>query len=135
MKFEAENDAVYSALIVPEHLCGWNGLIHGGVITTILDEIMSWSAIHLLKKLVMTKTMTVDFIQTLHVGDQLTARGKIINVSTKHEANIEGVLYNSNNELCAKSTGTFATFSPKVAKRLGIIRDERAEWISQLLKN
>ena len=135
MKFESDNDAVVSTLAVPKHLCGWNGLIHGGVITTILDEIMSWSAIHLLKMLVMTKTMTVDFINPLHVGDQLTAKGKILKVTSRHEAIIEGLLTNSNEEICAKSEGTFATFSPKVAIRLGIIRGERAEWLSQQLGN
>ena len=135
MKFEAGHDTVVSNLTVPKHLCGWNGLIHGGVITTILDEIMSWSAIHLLKKLVMTKTMTVDFISPLHVGDQLTAKGQILKVSSRHEAVIEGFLSNSDNEICAKSEGIFATFSPKVAIRLGIIRDERAKWLSQLLSD
>jgi len=95
---------------------------------------MSWSAIHLLKKLVMTKTMTVDFIHPLHVGDDLTAKGSISKVSSKHEALIEGVICNSDDEICAKSAGTFATFSPKVARRLGIIRNERAEWLSRLLE-
>jgi acyl-coenzyme A thioesterase PaaI-like protein len=50
-------------LTVPEHLCGWSKMVHGGVVTTILDEIMSWSALYLLKKVIVTRTMTIEFIK------------------------------------------------------------------------
>ena len=45
MNFFADDSSVYSEVTVPKHLCGWNNLIHGGVLSTILDEIMSWAAI------------------------------------------------------------------------------------------
>ena len=51
MEFYHADDAVlHSWLVVPDHLRGWNDLVHGGVISTILDEIMSWTAISMLKK-------------------------------------------------------------------------------------
>ena len=37
MTFYANETAVFSKVTVPEHLCGWNNLVHGGVLSTILD--------------------------------------------------------------------------------------------------
>ncbi len=45
MRFYTDDTALYSWLNVPTHLCGWDGIVHGGVLSTILDEIMGWSAI------------------------------------------------------------------------------------------
>ena len=42
MTFYTDERSVYSWVTVPGHLRGWDNLIHGGVISAILDEIMSW---------------------------------------------------------------------------------------------
>jgi len=31
-------------IAVPEKFCGWEGIIHGGIISTLLDEIMAYAA-------------------------------------------------------------------------------------------
>ena len=63
MKFYADDNTVYSDITVPDHLCGWSNITHGGVLTTILDEIMSWTALHFIKRITMTKTMEIEFIK------------------------------------------------------------------------
>ena len=37
---------------------------------------------------------------------------------------MEGLIYNKDGELCAKSTGTVALLTPDIAKRLGIMDDD-----------
>ena len=46
-----EGDTAVSWLSVPDHLCGWANMVHGGIISTILDEAMGWAALVILKKL------------------------------------------------------------------------------------
>ena len=86
MKFYTQDSSVYSRLKVPDHLCGWDRLVHGGVISTILDEIMSWSGIYLLKQITMTKSMTVDFIKPVYINSDLKAEGKVLEKIGRHEA-------------------------------------------------
>jgi len=124
MTFATDGVSVISSLKVPEHLCGWNHLVHGGVIATILDEIMSWTAIHLLKKIILTKSVSIEFIKPVFIGNMLTAKGRVIEVKSKREALMEGVIINDRNELCARSQGTFVLFSVEVAKRLKIMDAE-----------
>ena len=132
MSFYTNETAVYSKVTVPEHLCGWNNLVHGGVLTTILDEIMSWSAIYLLKRVSMTKSMTVDFLKPVYVGNPLKVEGTVADKKGKHEALMQGRIYNENDVCCASASGTFAVFSPAVAKRLSITDGESLKWFEKI---
>ena len=132
MKFYTRDSAVISRLTVPAHLCGWDRLVHGGVISTILDEIMSWTGIYMLKQITMTKSMTVDFIKPVYINSELKIEGNVLEKTGKHEALLEGRMYNEKGTLCAKSRGNFAIFSPAVAKRLGIAQKEHLEWFEEI---
>jgi len=78
MRFLAGEDRVVSRLTIPEHLRGWSNLAHGGVLSTILDEIMSWTAIHLLRRVILTKSMTVNFKKPVYVEKPVEAVGRIV---------------------------------------------------------
>ena len=132
MEFYANDSSVFSLVKVPEHLCGWDKLVHGGVLSTILDEIMSWAAIYLLKRVTMTKSMTIDFLKPVFIEHSLKAEGKVLEIKNKHEAVMEGILSNSDGTVCARSTGNLAIFSPAVAKRLGIANEEHLDWFERI---
>lgn len=134
MSFWANETSVTSTVTVPEHLCGWNNLVHGGVLSTILDEIMSWATIHLLKQVPMTKSISIDFIKPVYVGNPLKVHGRVLEKISRREALMEGKILNADNVCCAKATGTFAIFSPAVAKRLQITDNESLKWFEQVFK-
>jgi acyl-coenzyme A thioesterase PaaI-like protein len=121
MRFYANANSVVSRLTVPEHMRGWSTLVHGGVISTILDEIMSWTAMHLIQSIILTKSMTVEFRKPIHVTQELKAVGKIAALETDREAKLEGALYDAQEVLCARAEGVFAVLKPKVALKLGIV--------------
>jgi uncharacterized protein (TIGR00369 family) len=132
MKFYTNEVSVFSEVTVPNHLCGWNNLIHGGVLSTILDEVMSWAAIYLLKRITLTKSMTIDFLKPVYIGHPLKAEGKVLEIKGKHEAVMEGILSNSDGTICTRSTAHFAIFSPAVARRLGIANEEHLNWFERI---
>lgn len=132
MNFFADPDTVFSKVTIPDHLCGWSNIAHGGVLTTILDEIMSWTALHFLKRITMTKSMNIEFIKPVYIRNPLKAEGKVLEVTGKHAAVMEGILYNDKGVACAKSTANFAIFSPKVAKRFGIADDTSLKFFANV---
>lgn len=134
MAFLADETTVISNITVPEHLCGWNNLVHGGVLSTILDEIMSWATIHLLKQVPMTKSICIDFMKPVYVGIPLKAEGRVLEKISRREALMEGKILNADDVCCAKATGTFAVFSPAVAKRLNITDNQSLRWFEQVFK-
>jgi len=132
MTFFASDDAVYSRIAIPAHLCGWNGVAHGGVVSTILDETMSWAAMVQLKRLGFTQKMTVEFIKTVAVGALMEAESRVLEVRDNREAVVEGVLTDGEGNVCARAQGTFRIFSPSVARRLKIVDDKMLAWFHGL---
>jgi uncharacterized protein (TIGR00369 family) len=131
MRFFTDGSAVYSRVKVPEHLCGWSNIVHGGVLTTILDEVMSWSAIILLKRIALTRGIAVEFIKPVQVGGELKAEGRV-RESGKNDAVTEGVLYDASGEPCARASATFKVFSPAVARRLAIADEASIAWFERI---
>ena len=121
MRFTTNGDSVFSDVTVPGHMSGWNSMVHGGILSVILDEIMSWAVLNLLKKMALTRTMTIEFLKPVSIHQNLRAEGKPEAVVGKHEALVHGFVYNEKGELCAKSTGNFALLTPKLATRMGIV--------------
>ena len=53
-----------------DHYVGWENVIHGGILTTILDDMMGPPARHLNVKVV-TAHLDIDFRTPAYVGDEL----------------------------------------------------------------
>ena len=123
MRFYTDEKSVYSKLEVPEHLCGWNNLVHGGVLSTILDEIMSWSVIYLLKRFILTKSISVDFLKPVYIQKEIIAEGSIIERVNDREVTASGRLY-FNGGLAARSTGRIALLTMESMKSIGLADEE-----------
>lgn len=134
MKFYTDGQSLFSWVTVPGHLCGWDNLVHGGVLATILDEIMGWTAIHTLKKFTLTRAMSVEYLKPVHVGEQVRVQGKVIAVKGTREATVEGHLYKGADTLCAKATGTFRLFTAESMVRLGIVGKEALKRFDYLVE-
>lgn len=100
--------------------------------STILDEIMSWAALYLLRRIILTESMTVEFIKPVIIGETMEAGGGVLELKGRRDAIIEGVITNSAEQVCARSTGIFKTFSPAVAQRLKIADDAMLKWFESL---
>lgn len=121
MHFKTDDSKVYSRVAVPAAMAGWDATVHGGIISTMLDEIMGWSVIYLLGKIGVTKTMTVTFMKPISVEEELTVIGSVQQVQTGRQVLVTGEIYNAGNVLCAKASGEFASMTPQAAVRLGVM--------------
>lgn len=134
MEFFTDGERVLAWPTVPEHLSGWGRIVHGGVITTMLDEIMGWSALHLLKRMTLTKSILVDFLKPVYVGEELKLEGKPLESKGEREAVIQSALYDPEGQLCARATGVFALFTIDAMKKRGIVADEILDAIEPFIR-
>ncbi len=126
MTFATNGKELRSALIVPEHTKGWSNLVHGGILTTILDEIMSWTAIHLTHNFILTRNITVKFKKPVYVGTPLTTTSTIKEVNGK-EALLEAYINDADGNLCCTSEANVVLFSPAEFSRLNIVPQDFLE--------
>ena len=123
MKFESNGEKLRSDLVVPEHLRGWSSLAHGGILATILDETMSWSAIHLFRKFILTQNMNVEFKKPVYIGEKIRSYGIVKERINKRKAVLKAEIRNAENEVCAAGQGKFVLFEPDEFKKLGLVPD------------
>lgn len=135
MKFYSteRRDAVVSWLTVPEHLCGWSNVVHGGIISTILDEAMGWAALVILKKLVVSKSITVDFIKPVLIGKEIRVEGKVSKINSAREAVLQGCIYNDNSEICARSSSLVSLFSSESMRKMGFTDQKMLSDMEQVM--
>jgi acyl-coenzyme A thioesterase PaaI-like protein len=85
---------------------------------------MSWTAIQLLRKMILTKSVKVDFLKPLFTGRGLEGRGRIYTEVSPREAIVESSIFDSNGTCCSKGRGTFALITPEFARKQGLISEK-----------
>jgi uncharacterized protein (TIGR00369 family) len=108
---KASAGSITAEFIVRADQCNHANILHGGIITTILDEIMGMTLITVeIEHLYVTINLHVDFLFGAKAGEKVTAVSEIYRVGKKI-ANIEAKLYNEEGKLLAKSTSNLAATS------------------------
>ncbi|MGB3224114.1 MAG: PaaI family thioesterase [Desulforhopalus sp.] len=104
-------------------------MVHGGVISisTILDETMSWAAIFLLKRFILTKQMTIQFHRPVYVGSSLSGIGSIKERIRECKAIIKAELFDDKGELRASSEGEFVLNTKEQFTKMEIIPVEELQ--------
>jgi acyl-coenzyme A thioesterase PaaI-like protein len=107
IEFVKDTDAVQASWLPAEGWESFQGTIHGGIITTVLDEAMSKAVIsqdwHAL-----TVELTVRFRQRVSPGDRLRVRGWIKD-RRKRRIRTEATLTADSGEELAHAWATFLT--------------------------
>lgn len=106
--FEHEGDICRASFVAgPEHQ-GWNGVMHGGLLTTILDEAMAqWLCSRDLS--VMTAEMTTRFVNPVPIGSKLTIESRLV-ANKRRLFLMEANALLPDGAVAAKATAKFVPF-------------------------
>lgn len=76
MEVSFRDNKAISRLALKREFQGWSDIVHGGMLATILDEIMAHAVIHYVGQAV-TTSLQVTFRAPLHVGEAFEAVGYV----------------------------------------------------------
>jgi uncharacterized protein (TIGR00369 family) len=106
----ADGSGVWAAFTPRPEDEGYGGMVHGGIVTTLLDEAMAW-AISTRGIWAVTAKIEVRFRRPVAIGSPLRAlgrlaadRGRLIETAGEVRRDVDG-------ELLAEATATFARVS------------------------
>jgi uncharacterized protein (TIGR00369 family) len=136
MKFYVNEkmDSVVSWYSVPDHLCGWGDVVHGGIISTMLDEAMGWACITILRKFLLSKNIAVDFMKPVFIGKEIRVEGNVLKINSEREAVMQGLIFNDNNDICARSSSVVSLFTLEAVKKMGVIDDKILRYFEQTMR-
>jgi len=135
MEFYGNDRLVFSEMDVPDYMAGWNGVVHGGILSSMLDEVMAWGAIFLTERFILTKTMTVNYHKPTLMHERLRAEAEIEERTSEREVIMRGRILNSKSEVSVSATGTFALFSPESIKKIGIIDAKQVDEFMTIMES
>jgi acyl-coenzyme A thioesterase PaaI-like protein len=123
LRFAPDGDGMRALFIPgPEHQ-GFGGIVHGGIISTILDEAMAWATAHA-GFWAMTSDIRVRFRRPLNIGDSTVVTARV--------SGVRGRLVTTSGELALASDGsTVATASATFVK---VDAELEAAWRARYLR-
>lgn len=93
-----ERGGVWADFVPAERFEGYTGMVHGGVISAVLDEVMAWS-LYRLQTWAVTAEMSVRYRVPVQVGEltratgwQIAARGRRIEMAGEIRRQRDGVV-------------------------------------------
>jgi acyl-coenzyme A thioesterase PaaI-like protein len=73
------DDQVFCRFHAKEEFSGFSNILHGGIQSTILDEVMWWAAFESRNLLCLTQTMEIEFRSPVHTGSDIVAMARVRN--------------------------------------------------------
>ncbi len=70
LRFRRDGDEVRADFTPSSHHAGFREIIHGGIISTALDEAMFWAAATTTKRFCLAAELTVRFLRKVTVGEK-----------------------------------------------------------------
>jgi uncharacterized protein (TIGR00369 family) len=85
---------------------GYPGMVHGGVIATVIDDTAFWTMYTLKEKIGVTREMHNQYLKPLQIGDTAIAKGVIIS-QTEKECTVQVDVSNQKGVVCASGVVTY----------------------------
>lgn len=109
---EEGGTVVRSPITLDAHRMGWVGVAHGGVVSTVLDEIMAWAVLSIRRTLFLTRRLEVDFKRPARLGVPLVARGGLLDEPHDKGVWAWGTLEDADGKILARSRGDMVQVPP-----------------------
>ena len=119
MEFFEDGDDVLCFWRPQEHFQGWVGVLHGGIISTLIDEAAGWVVMRKLQAAGMTARLNVSFHKALNSDEvQITVRARIQD-RRRNVVTIHVTVENAHNEVCAEGDAAYFVLSEEKSQQMG----------------
>jgi len=86
---------------------GWQNVTHGGIISTLLDEVMSWTILFFKRAFFVTRKMDIKYVKPVLIGTPLTVSGRIMDDSNPPKIRVRAEIRDDKGGLFVRSSGEF----------------------------
>ena len=117
LDLHVEPGRCWTELALDNRFEGWEGIVHGGILCTILDEVMAWALVGE-DNWGVTARMNVTFRRPVLVGTTVRAEGWITEARRRVVATAARIVDATTGDELASSTGMYVAASPERKREL-----------------
>lgn len=108
LEFRRRGEEVVAETVLDASFAGYDGLAHGGIVATILDEAMGWAILELTGHYAVTRRLQVDFRRPVATGKPLTIHARLASAASDTSVRVTAEVADSRGRLLASATGEWA---------------------------
>ncbi len=106
-RFHTDGRGVRAQFVPQAEHCGFAGVVHGGVLATMLDEIMVWACAVGARQFAFCAELTTRFHQPARPGEILTLEAELVADRRGKIFEAQAVVLNAAGETMASATGKY----------------------------
>jgi acyl-coenzyme A thioesterase PaaI-like protein len=107
LQFYRSNESICTNITLGKYHEGWQNMAHGGIISTLLDETMSWTIIYFKRIFFVTRRMEIKYIRPVLVGVPLTVKGRLTKDKKEPLIGVTAEVFDEKGQLLARAKGEF----------------------------
>lgn len=115
--YDKEKERVISHFTLDNSYSGYENIIHGGIVSTVLDETMAYMAMKAASTICMTKEICIKFHMPVRSGEQYRAEGILISEEGS-EMHLHSSITDNLGKLCAEGDSTFIRLNGRRAEMM-----------------
>jgi acyl-coenzyme A thioesterase PaaI-like protein len=109
LQFYRLGDAVCTDITLGKYHEGWQDIAHGGIISTLLDEVMSWAVMYKKKTFLVTRKMDIKYVRNVSIGIPLTVAGQLVDDSAPPKIRAKAEIRDDEGSLLVRGNGEFVS--------------------------
>ncbi len=126
-----EEEGCFTECIISDNFCGFDGLVHGGIIAALLDEVAAWTIICQLYEVGITREIKTRFLNPVRANSKIRVEGEIIDYEGKNVTVLSKITSNKG-LLLAEAESKWVIPSISTLAKIGGMNKE---YIKQLIKS
>jgi uncharacterized protein (TIGR00369 family) len=107
LRFTTDGHAVHTRFRLRDTHIGFRGVVHGGILATVLDEIMVWACAVPTGQFAFCAELTVRFLNPVRPDDEIFATGELLANRKNRIFEAKGILANDSGRAYAEAMGKF----------------------------
>lgn len=117
LSFTDKGDHIEAHWMPNANYQGYKNILHGGIQTTLLDEIASWTVYTKIGTAGVTSSLQIKFLRPVFIdGGEIILKSFVKSVEQK-SAILETFLYDAKENLCAEATIEYFLYPEELARR------------------
>jgi acyl-coenzyme A thioesterase PaaI-like protein len=106
LRLHAAGEVCWTEITLPPDFQGWEGITHGGIVATILDEVMAWSLASA-DAWGFTARMSIEYRKPTPIGRRIRAEGRIADRRRRVMETAATLVDVETGDVLATATGTY----------------------------
>jgi uncharacterized protein (TIGR00369 family) len=102
---------------IPKEYCGFKGLVHGGIIATLLDEVSAWTIITHFFRVGVTVEAKIKYLKPVPTQIEIDIIGEIIN-SNKERITVLTKIQSKEGNVLAEAESKWLLPNPKILQKI-----------------